>query len=385
MLSYTGLRNLLGDLTNNASSANLTLGDKLINNAIREIISGGNWDFLEKTKLAFTVVDYTTGTVNAVTNNSRTITGSGTTWTTAMVGRYIRVASSTTATASGDDVWYPIKSVESATSLTIAEVYNGTTRASPMAGSYIIRELFYDLPADLEKLISVTITVGGTTYTPTEAPSRQYWEKLNQSVVTGNTTEHFFLFNGSISFYPIPSTSYPITYTYKRKAKDLSVADYTTGNIDIITNGSVDVTGAGTPAWTTPMAGRFLRVTESNVAASSGDGFWYEIASRDSATTLTLVKRYNGTSLTTGATAAYTIGQMPILPEEFHDLPVYRGCEIYFTSIQPDVQKAGLYKRLYQEGFARLKSEHGSKSTSPVTDYGVGEITIANPNLQVTL
>lgn len=62
MKTFTTLRNLYGTLTNNIESANLTLGDQLINDSIRTIcnIQGGKLRFLEATKDMFTVADQET-------------------------------------------------------------------------------------------------------------------------------------------------------------------------------------------------------------------------------------------------------------------------------------------------------------------------------------
>lgn len=71
------------------------------------------------------IADYTTGTVTA-TNNSTTITGSGTTWTAAMVGRWFVVDD---PTAPGQGYWYRISAFNSTTSLTIETSWEGTTSA----------------------------------------------------------------------------------------------------------------------------------------------------------------------------------------------------------------------------------------------------------------
>ena len=55
MLTYTSARNLYASLTNNASSANLTLGDTFINQAYRQICGVRPWKFLEGTNTASTV------------------------------------------------------------------------------------------------------------------------------------------------------------------------------------------------------------------------------------------------------------------------------------------------------------------------------------------
>ena len=47
MISYTGGRSLYGTLTSNLQSTNLSTGDTLIANSIRELLAERNWDFLQ--------------------------------------------------------------------------------------------------------------------------------------------------------------------------------------------------------------------------------------------------------------------------------------------------------------------------------------------------
>lgn len=69
------------------------------------------------------VADYTTGTVT-VTNNSATVTGSGTTFTPAMVGRFFEVLSDTNT---GYGYFYRIAGYTSPTVLTLEIPYEGAT------------------------------------------------------------------------------------------------------------------------------------------------------------------------------------------------------------------------------------------------------------------
>lgn len=85
---------------------------------------------------------YATGTVVA-TNGSTTITGSGTTFTSAMVGRYFQVNDVT-----GDGNWYRITGYNSATSLTIENKYDGATTSGK---AFIIAEIFA-IPEDMHML-----------------------------------------------------------------------------------------------------------------------------------------------------------------------------------------------------------------------------------------
>lgn len=104
--------------------------------------------------------------------------------------------------------------------------------------------------------------------------------------------------------------------------------------------------GTGT-TWTTSMAGRYIRIAESDTA-NKGDGFWYEIASVGSATTLTLTKPYQGTAIAAG-TASYTIGQVPRIPEAYQLAPVYRSAALYYQKEgEPEIAES--YWRLYDGG-----------------------------------
>lgn len=84
-------------------------------------------------------VDYTTGTITSIANAATTVTGSGTSWTTSMAGRYIRITA-TTAAGGGDELWYEIASVTSATVLELNTPYEGTTIAAATA-AYTIGQM----------------------------------------------------------------------------------------------------------------------------------------------------------------------------------------------------------------------------------------------------
>lgn len=85
---------------------------------------------------------YTTGTI-AVTNGSATVTGSGTTFSAAMIGRYLQITSAT-----GDGLWYKVTGFSSTTSITLENYYQGTTVSGV---TYQIAEAF-GLPEDLHML-----------------------------------------------------------------------------------------------------------------------------------------------------------------------------------------------------------------------------------------
>lgn len=296
MLTYTSSRNLFGTLTNNSSTANLAVGDTLINAAIREVLRSRNWHFLNKTDSTL------------------------------------------------------------------------TTTASTQ---------FYRLPYDLAQVLTVTVAIGSFVYQPREAPSREFWQALNKTTYTSTYPEYYYVYDGQIGLWPTPSsTGNTVTIYYKRTVKDLSIGDYSTGSVVSVSNGGTAVVGSGT-SWTAKMAGRYIRITDSDTA-NTGDGFWYEIASVSSSTALTLVRPYGGTSISAG-TAAYVIGQASLIPEDYQDLPVHKAVQVYFTSIQPEPARAKVYSDLYNQGYSEMVSQEAAPTISPVIDEGFG--VPPNPNL----
>lgn len=100
---------------------------RLCNLSIAHICGLHEWPFLWTVDWFQTVAPYETGTVT-VTNGSATVTGSGTTFTSAMVGRKFR--------ANGETAYYTIKSFTSTTEVILDQAYTGTTSASATFSIY---------------------------------------------------------------------------------------------------------------------------------------------------------------------------------------------------------------------------------------------------------
>ena len=140
------------------------------------------------------------------------------------------------------------------------------------------------------------------------------------------------------------------------KIRDINITDYTTGTIVSIANDATTVTGSGT-TWTTSMAGRYIRITETD-AANGGDGYWYEIASVTNATTLVLKKPYQGTSIVVGS-AAYRIGLITYEPEQYQMAPIYRAVAQYWD-YKENMVLSERYWRSYDGGVEiGLSQEYG--------------------------
>ena len=249
---------------------------------------------------------------------------------------------------------------------------------------------FVNLPYDCEQVKELSVIVSTKTYTPRMAPDKMYWDKLNQSLQRSDIPQWWFSYAGQVGLWPVPVNSgNTINISQKTRVIDLSVADYSTGNIVSVANGGTAVVGSGT-GWTSQMVGRYIRITYSDTT-NTGDGQWYEIAGVSSATALTLVRAYGGLTISAGS-AAYKIGQMPLLPEAYHDLPWLYASGVYWEKESDDRGPAMLARHgsfgenggLPTGRIKQLVTAWSSPNTSMVIDDG-DDREIINPNLTVTL
>ena len=242
---------------------------------------------------------------------------------------------------------------------------------------------FYPIPANVSKIKNSTVTVGQLVYTPAPVQSIQEWTMLNALPYTSNITAYFYIYNNQVGFFPIPSSSGQIiTFNYKSRVADMTYSDYgaNSGTISVATAGSNLVTGSGT-AWVT--TGTFPTNTDLSYAnlmiridPPTGDGLWYPIQRFTSGTALTLSLPIVNANAITAAT--YTIGQFPILTEDFQDLLVYSSLAIYYSSISKDADKFKMFDDLTKKREKLMEAYLSNKSIS--VDLGRTPFS-NNPNL----
>ena len=284
-----------------------------------------------------------------------------------------------------DNLTWGLEVVNDSIRYLVAKYYfNERTYVVP--GGTVAQQQFYNLPGNVKEIINVTINIGAVLWQPKECPSRQYWDLLNVIQFYQDFPSFFFVYNGQVGIYPIPaSNSNILTINYKTRIIDLSIPDVTDGTAGsttlTVTNASTAVTSSATlfRQW---MAGQWLRVPFNATDANSGDNQWYQIASVTNSTTAVLKVQYTGATATVGnGSGNFTIGQAPILHEDYQDLPLYRMGIIYYTTRFPDPIRAGEYQKLWDEGTEKLNEEFGSKTNSIVlTDT---DAPLQNPNLFV--
>lgn len=120
----------------------LDVMDGWIADRYKQILDRVPWDRLKVQSMVSLAAEYATGTVE-VANGSNAITGTGTTWTTAMTGRMIRFGT--------DGEWYEFTRVSNTTG-TLDREYAGETDAD---ATYRINKCVYTLDSDARDVQSV--------------------------------------------------------------------------------------------------------------------------------------------------------------------------------------------------------------------------------------
>ncbi len=235
----------------------------------------------------------------------------------------------------------------------------------------------YQIPAKFRKLIDLYIYSGAgtdsdTIYSPEMVFDPTKWKYIKQARYGSSSTPYFtYVENQKFYINPVPSVSgNKITLRGRINVPDLGIADYTTGTIVSIANGGTALVGSGT-TWTADMVGRYINIPRTT-AAGGGDGLWYEIGGYTSATALTLLKPYEGTSIAAG-TATYTIGQVPPIPEAYQMAMVYRACALYWED-KSEGEKAKRFWLRYDGGNeAGYNNDYGGLISQMLANEGETE------------
>ncbi len=368
MKTYTTLKNLFGSLSQNTSSANLALGGQLTSDQYRYLVQ----KYFDNER---TVTFSTIGGMDLTTTAS--ITAGSTSATLSSSWTYITCTQLVTFS---DGEQQNVLFTNGSTAISWQVGLNSTVTSSITT----VGVQNYNIPANVSKISNDTINVGQLKYQPVFLKSIQEWDMVNFLPYTSDIPQYCFIYNGTLRVFPIPSTTGNIiTFNYKTRVADLSFSDYSTGTLASsgMVAGSTTVTGLAT-SWSA--TGGFPLNTDISfynlyIRANPpyGDGIWYPIYKFNSDTSLTLaLPVVNAPNITSATT--YTIGQMPVLSEDFHDMIVYGSLITYFSSIVSDPNKVKEFQALYDRKLNLLEDYAGSKNVS--VDLGM-EPQSVNPNL----
>ena len=187
----------------------------ILNDVIKRIRAKGSWSWMFATDTIETTEEYTTGTADA-TNGSTSVSGTGTTWTSGMVGCKIRFAG-------GPE--YTISAVGSATAITLTEKYTGETDTGL---TYTIYQNVYSLASDCQRVVKLWDTTNGRGIASSSAA--QLRTKEHESFTCGDVTEWAPWGRDTnkyprVYLFPYPADPVVIEYVYLKKHTELTKPD----------------------------------------------------------------------------------------------------------------------------------------------------------------
>lgn len=276
-----------------------------------------DWDPLTKEADLVMTVYYNTGNVT-VSAGSTSVTGSGTTWTSAMVandGYKIKF--------SGNDNVYSFDYV-GATSATISPALSRDVDIT--SGGYTIFKDEYQLQSDFNRFLkngSIYVYSGGRVDDVIEeSPRDKFREEFSPETTDPIrrcmlTRTHTTTGNRLVRVNPPPKKAYVYPYEYIQLVTPMT--DYSAGTATV-TNGSDQVVGDDTFFSANTSAGEYFRVDSNGTGNSSK---WYKIASVDSDTTLTLDSNFG--EYTEPGVEYHVSGTPSALPIPFHEYILYEA------------------------------------------------------------
>lgn len=262
---------------------------------------------------------------------------------------------------------------------TICNIQGGKLRfLESVKDMYTVADLeTYQIPNSFRKLIDIYVYSGdgqGTSdviYSPEMIFDPTKWKRVLQYKLGSQDIPYFtYVENTTYKIQPIPSTSGRLIKLRGRlQVRDMSIADVTNITVTSIANADTAMVVSG--SLTQDFVGRYIQITETS-AVNGGDGFWYEIASVQSATTCTLTKPYEGVSIVAG-TAACTIGQVSVVPQAYQPAIVYRSVALYYQQ-KKELERAKTYWMMYDGGMeAGYSKEYGGLILQMIQNEGETE------------
>jgi hypothetical protein len=219
---------------------------------------------------------------------------------------------------------------------------------------------YYTFPEDMVRITTVRVTSGALTLPVTMIDSEELWNRINliPSMTVGIPTQGFIRGRNELGLYPIPSINYTngLIVSYESRTPDMSIDDVTNITLNVTQNSNTIVAASG--SFNSKMIGSWISVIDGS------DGNWYQIVGFTDATHITIENYYQGP---TSTGVASIVGQVPDIPEDFHQALIDYACYRYFLKRKDQGTSAG-YKSLYTEALQDYKKIYAAKTTGVTQD-----------------
>lgn len=231
----------------------------------------------------------------------------------------------------------------------------------------IAGQSIYQTPVDCVRIIGMTVaTATGSSYQPPikEIRSEYEWRQIKAPTNYSSSwiSYYFMIGNDELEVWPVPSANVTngMRFYYQQQDHFLSVADIVSGNLSPVqtvtmTNGNATVTSTGS-TFTTQLIGLQFQLTGVT------DLTWYEIVDVPTSSTLTLKSAFVGVS---GAGLSFRIGQLPIIPGEYHDALVNYALYLFFSG-KGNEARATQHLNLYNASVDDAVSQYSSSTEGNV-------------------
>lgn len=273
MLDYLSIKNdlyrMVGTKTGTTRSDVIAAVSSAIQRSQETFVNYGNWAFLEQqtdTVYIPLAAPYTTGTIT-VAQDSKTVTGSGTTFTKDMEGSFIQLS---------NQGWYEIRSFTSTTVIVLAVPYQGSNAS---AQEFVLIKRFYPLPLNMIRPVALDAKL----FNP------------------GTTGESPLVYHADASFNDKISRGQPLWFGIvgNQRRQDY----FNTGTVTVATSAGLSTWTISTGTLPTDIVDREVRI--------HGESNTYMINARTGATTFTTYDTYFNPSDATSVIAAATYAITP--------------------------------------------------------------------------
>lgn len=222
----------------------------------------------------------------------------------------------------------------------------------------------YQTPIDCVRIIGMTVAVSNTWTQPVkEIRSEFEWRQITAYPYSSNWPAYYFMIgNDELAVWPTPSQDVEngLRFYYEPQTPDLSVADIISSTLIpvqtiTVTNGNTLVTSTGS-TFTNQLVGLNIQFTGVT------DLSWYEIVAAPTASTLTLKSAFVGNS---GSTISFRIGQLPIIPPEYHSNLTDYALWLFFSG-KGNESRALQHKNLYDAAIEDAIAAYSSSTEGNV-------------------
>ena len=222
-MNFLNLQNSVLGHIGDYSSATRTKVKRWLNDGYNIVWEEVYGKYKQATDYLTTSASYTSSTnvTVAASNGSTTVSSDGsssTAFTSAMVGRFMQI--------DGTDPWYKIATVVSATELTLADAYIGTTTTG---ASFEIHTYLHSLSSDVGRLRQVVVEltdreveleIRGEQSVHVDLPSPLRWDSGTPSYCW--LSEKDSSGNYQLGVYPVPDDATLIRYVYDKTITEMS-------------------------------------------------------------------------------------------------------------------------------------------------------------------